>query len=95
MSGSPDFSCLLPVVQLFEKYPLEALAAIFDEPSEFVRRWDDLLQRGPLTGIAGNDAHQNTGVWRVGEGRRLEVWSTLFEAVPSEPGVYRLSGAGR
>jgi hypothetical protein len=79
-SGSLDFSRLLPVVQGFEQYPLEALAAIFDEPQEFVRRWDDLLQKGPLTGIAGNDAHQNTGwVLRVGEGRQLEIWSTLQE----------------
>lgn len=49
-------------VELFRKYPQEAFSALQDYPADYLRRWDQLCQRAPHTGVAANDAHQNTGV---------------------------------
>jgi hypothetical protein len=47
---------------LFRKYPQEAFSAILDYPVDYLRRWDQLCARAPLTGVAANDAHQNVGL---------------------------------
>lgn len=58
---------ILTTFGLLKKYQPEAYAAIFDEQTEVLKRWDTLNERaltgGPrVAGIAGNDAHQNVGV---------------------------------
>jgi hypothetical protein len=58
---------ILTTFGLLKKYQPEAYAAIFDEQTEVLKRWDTLNERaltgGPrIAGIAGNDAHQNVGV---------------------------------
>jgi hypothetical protein len=44
------------------RYPEHVLRAIFFRPADFVQRWDDLNRTRHVTGIAGNDCHQNVGV---------------------------------
>jgi len=44
-----------------DRYPEQLLHRLFVRPTEFLRRWDDLNRTRHLTGIAGNDCHQNTG----------------------------------
>jgi len=43
-------------------YPDQVIRLIFDRPTAFLARWDDLNRSRRITGIAANDAHQNTGV---------------------------------
>ncbi len=52
---------LLGATELFRKYPQEAFSALQDYPADYLRRWDELCQKAPHTGIAANDAHQNIG----------------------------------
>src|SRR5581483_8030572 len=61
-------------LELFKKYPQEAFSALQDYPADYLRRWDQLCEKAPHTGVAANDAHQNIGlVVLVGDDRaRLE-----------------------
>jgi hypothetical protein len=53
---------LLKSIALFQKYPQEAFSALQDYPADYLKRWDQLCNRAPHTGIAANDAHQNIGL---------------------------------
>jgi hypothetical protein len=54
---------MLPNVLLNQKrFPEHVLRLIFQRPTEFLRHWDELNARRHITGIAGNDCHQNTGL---------------------------------
>jgi hypothetical protein len=54
---------LLPELLLNQsRYPDQVLDRILERPTENLRRWDELNRQRHLTGIAGNDCHQNTGV---------------------------------
>lgn len=54
---------ILPDLLLNQKrHPDLVFRLMFDRPVENLRRWDDLNRTRTLTGIAGNDCHQNTGV---------------------------------
>ena len=44
------------------KYPEQVLRTIFRRPTDLLEHWDELNQKRHLTGIAGNDAHQNVGL---------------------------------
>jgi len=44
------------------RYPDHVFRLIFNRPAAFLRRWDDLNRTRHITGIAGNDCHQNTGL---------------------------------
>jgi hypothetical protein len=53
---------------LFRQYPQAAYSALLDRPADYLRRYDELCQIAPHTGVAGNDAHQNVGlriVWQA------------------------------
>lgn len=50
---------LMPAVQ---QYPQEAFGAILDYPADYLKRYDELCQIAPHTGVAGNDSHHNQGV---------------------------------
>ncbi len=52
---------LLGATELFRKHPQEAFSALQDYPADYLRRWDELCQKSPHTGVAANDAHQNIG----------------------------------
>lgn len=54
---------LLPNLLLnLRRYPDQIYHFIFNRPEEFLQRWDDLNRTRHITGIAGNDSHQNVGV---------------------------------
>jgi len=44
------------------RYPDHIYRELFHRPTDFLRRWDELNLTRHLTGIAGNDCHQNVGV---------------------------------
>jgi hypothetical protein len=43
-------------------YPEQVLRTVFTRPTEFLQRWDQLSKTRHVTGIAGNDCHQNVGL---------------------------------
>ena len=45
-----------------QRYPDQVYRLAFHRPTEFLQRWDELNRERHLTGIAGNDCHQNVGV---------------------------------
>lgn len=47
---------------LFQRYPQESFSAVHDYPADYLRRWDELCQQAPHTGVSANDAHQNVGI---------------------------------
>ena len=44
------------------RYPDHVYHLVFSRPEEFLNRWDDLNRTRHITGIAGNDCHQNVGL---------------------------------
>jgi hypothetical protein len=54
---------LLPDVLLnLRAYPDHLYHLVFNRPTEFLQRWDDLNRTRHITGIAANDCHQNAGL---------------------------------
>lgn len=53
---------LLALLPALEKYPQECFAAIFDYPADYLKRFDELCQKFPHTGVSANDSHHNQGV---------------------------------
>jgi len=55
----------------FHAYPEQVLRFYCRRPTPFLQRWDELNRARRVTGIAGNDAHQNVGVlgFYTAEGR--------------------------
>ncbi len=65
-------------VDLFHKFPQEAFSALQDYPADYLRRWDQLCEKAPHTGVAANDAHQNVGlVMRLVEGDKVRFEDAL------------------
>lgn len=63
---------------LFKQYPQEAFSALQDYPADYLRRWDQLCQIAPHTGVSANDAHQNTGlIVRLAGGGKLRLEDAL------------------
>ena len=53
---------LLPDLLLNQgRYPEHVLHRLFSRPVDFLHHWDDLNRTRHITGIAGNDCHQNIG----------------------------------
>ncbi len=62
LKDEPGLGWLLPDLLVnHRRYPDHVMRRIFDPPQANLRRWDELNRTRPLTGIAGNDCHQNTG----------------------------------
>jgi hypothetical protein len=54
---------LFPDILLnLRRYPEHVVRLGFDRPTANLARWDDLNRTRHLTGIAGNDCHENTGL---------------------------------
>jgi hypothetical protein len=75
---------LFSSAELFRKYPQEAFSALLDYPADYLKRWDELCQKAPHTGVSANDAHQNVGLAiRLGEGNKAQfedgLGKKLFE----------------
>lgn len=79
---SGGFAQAMQLLQAFRRFPREAFGMLFDEPAEFLRRFDAQARQGRFSGVAGNDAHSNIGfkLLRVGRGK-YEVWDALGERV--------------
>lgn len=59
----PGMRGLLPELVLNQRlFPDHVFWLLFHRPDEFLRRWDELNRTRHITGIAGNDCHQNTGL---------------------------------
>jgi hypothetical protein len=71
---------LFQSADLFRKYPQEAFSALLDYPADYLRRWDELCEHAPHTGVSANDAHQNVGLaLRLIEGDKVQVEDALGE----------------
>jgi hypothetical protein len=73
-----------------KKYPAESFAAIFDEQSAVLKRWDALNERylhqgRRIVGIAANDSHQNVGIRIEAAEETLQVKDGLGEVVKEIP----------
>jgi hypothetical protein len=60
--GSGLVELLPDLLVNLERYPDHLFRQIFTRPDDFLRRWDDLNRTRHITGIAGNDCHQNVGL---------------------------------
>jgi hypothetical protein len=64
--------------ELFRKHPQAAFSALHDYPADYLKRWDELCQTAPHTGVSANDAHQNVGlILRLAEGNKVLVEDAL------------------
>ena len=52
---------MISLQRMVKQYPQEVFGALLDYPAEYLERYDQLCQRGPHTGVAGNDSHHNQG----------------------------------
>lgn len=86
----------LTILAELKKYPLESYAAIFDEQSAVLAAWDSRNSRegaAPLiTGLAGNDAHQNTGISLEQDDQGLVLRDGLGKIISRPAGLPLLSG---
>jgi hypothetical protein len=79
---------LLKMGELSAQYPQEVFSALLDYPADYLRRYDQLCEKAPHTGVAGNDSHQNVGlVIRLLEGDRVRVEDALGEKIVELPGA--------
>lgn len=54
---------MLPDVILnMGSYPEQTMRTLFHRPTDFLKHWDELNRTRHLTGISGNDCHQNCGI---------------------------------
>ncbi len=53
---------LMQTAELYQRYPQEAFSSLQDYPKDYLKRWDELCQIAPHTGVSANDAHQNIGI---------------------------------
>ncbi len=69
---------LLKAGELIRKYPQETFSALHDYPADYLKRWDQLCEKFPHTGVSANDAHQNIGLTiRLGEGNKALIEDAL------------------
>lgn len=69
-----SFLPLLPNIVLNNgRFGEQVLREVFIRPTDSLHRWDTLNQTHPITGIAGNDCHQNVGfrIFYTKEGKLL------------------------
>jgi len=71
---------LLKAAELTRKYPQESFSALHDYPADYLKRWDQLCEHFPHTGVSANDAHQNIGLTiRLAEDNKARVEDALGE----------------
>jgi hypothetical protein len=79
---------LLEIGELSSKYPQEAFSALLDYPADYLKKWDQLCEKAPHTGVAANDSHQNVGlVIRLIDGGKVRVEDALGEKIVELPGT--------
>lgn len=71
---------LANAAKMINQYPQEAYSTLHDYPANYLKRFDELCQKRPHTGVSANDAHQNIGlVLRLGENSKVLVEDALGE----------------
>lgn len=71
---------LANAAKMINQYPQEAYSTLHDYPANYLKRFDELCQKRPHTGVSANDAHQNIGlVLRLGEKGKVVVEDALGE----------------
>ncbi|XZE35019.1 hypothetical protein SH501x_000503 [Pirellulaceae bacterium SH501] len=50
------------IASLLKQYPQEIFSALQSYPEDYLKRFDELCQIHPHTGVAANDAHENVGI---------------------------------
>ncbi len=71
---------LVAAGEMSARYPQETFSALQDYPAAYLKRWDELCERAPHTGVAANDSHQNVGlVIRLAEGNKARFEDALGE----------------
>ncbi len=53
---------LVKMGEFSSKFPQETFSALQDYPADYLKRWDQLCEKTPHTGVAANDSHQNVGL---------------------------------
>jgi hypothetical protein len=87
---------LVQATERVRKYPQESYSALQDYPADYLKRWDELCDLAPHTGVSANDAHQNVGLvvrWASDDKARIEdaLGKLLIELeVATLPGSDRL-----
>ena len=73
---------ILSLKPVLEQYPQGVFAALLDYPADYLRKYDELCQQAPHTGVAANDAHHNQGVRGiVNDEGKLRVEGALGETI--------------
>jgi hypothetical protein len=71
---------LVKTAELFRRYPQEALSSLLDYPADYLKRWDQLCEKVPHTGVSANDAHQNIGLTvRLADDDKVRIEDGLGE----------------
>ncbi len=71
---------LVTIGELSGKYPQETFSSLLDYPADYLRRYDQLCEKAPHTGVAANDSHQNVGlVIRLVEDNKARFEDALGE----------------
>lgn len=80
----------LTIRPLLEEYPQEVFATLQDYPADYLKRYDELCQMFPHTGVAGNDSHHNIGVKILrGEEDKVRIEDALGKKI-AEMGMKQL-----
>lgn len=77
---------LVALAKLFKDYPQESFSALQTYPEDYLKRWDQLCQIAPHTGIAANDAHENIGIRvRLASSSEVAIEDALGETLAKLP----------
>jgi hypothetical protein len=53
---------MISIGEMSKRYPQEVFSALQDYPADYLKRYDQLCEKTPHTGVAANDSHQNVGL---------------------------------
>ena len=69
---------MFQMMERFKKYPREAFGALLDYPAGYLKKWNELCQQRPHTGVAAPDSHQNVGLFaRLREDGKVRLEDAL------------------
>ena len=75
---------------LLEQYPQEVYASLQDYPRDYLKRYDELCQKFPHTGVAGDDAHHNIGMKIIRGEKDLIILEDLLGEKKAELSIGKL-----
>jgi hypothetical protein len=75
---------------LIEQYPQELYGALLDYPKDYLKRYDELCQKFPHTGVAGDDSHHNIGMKIIRGEKDLIILEDLLGDKKAELSISKL-----